>query len=107
MKKMLCCLFVMLCFSYLWGDAIERVKELSKEVMILNLLNGIEFSNEKKVSIKKCIRKVEEIEENFEREAEEQAELFEAGLEKSIEVLSNGKKIPPSLKKNISTYNLG
>lgn len=105
MKKMVYCLFVVLCFSYLMGEDIERVKELSKEVMILNLLNGIEFSTKQKLSIKICIKKVEEIEESFEREAEEQAELFEAGLEKSIEVLSNGKEIPPSLKKNISTYN--
>lgn len=104
MKKMVYCLFVVLCFSYLMGEDIERVKELSKEVVILNLLNGIEFSTEQKLSIKSYIKKVEEIEESFEREAEEQAELFEIGLEKSIEVLSNDNELPPSLRKDISTY---
>ncbi|GAH98486.1 unnamed protein product [marine sediment metagenome] len=105
MNSIVCSLLLIFCFSYLNGQDIERVRILSKEVKILNLLNGIEFSKEQKESIKKSIKKIEDIEKDFEREMVEYVELFEVGLEKSIEILGDGKELPPSLTKNISTYN--
>ena len=105
MKRMVCFLLVIFCFSCLYGQEFEKVKTLSKEVKILNLLNGIELSEAQKESIRKSIKKVEEIEDGFHKEVEEKTELFQAGLEKSVEVLGEGRELPPSLKKEISSHN--
>ena len=100
----LCFLLIILSFSFLNSQDMERVRMLSKEVKILNLLNGIELSKKQKVAIKSSINEIKKIEENFKREIVEKTELFEVGLEKSIEILSDGKELPPSLEKDISTY---
>lgn len=96
---------VTLLFASLNAKSTERVKDLVKEVKILNLLNGFEISEEQKSTIGKRIREIEKIQDRFEKTIENDAEIFEAGLEKTIEILEEGKKLPPSLKKDISTYN--
>ena len=91
--------------SVLSGGEIERVKELTKEVKILNLLNGFELTKKQRITLKKYIREVEKKEGEFEHYLEEKADLFETGLEKSIEILASGNALPPSLRKDISSYN--
>jgi len=105
MKRIICFLMVVFCFSCLYGQEFEKVKTLSKEVKILNILNGIELSETQRESIRRSIKKVEAIEDDFESDVEEKTELFQAGLGKSVEVLSEGKELPPSLKKEISSHN--
>jgi hypothetical protein len=95
----------MLICPVLNAGEIERIKELTREIQILNLLNGFELTEEQGSTLKKYIREAEKLEREFEDYLEENGSLFEAGLEKSIEILQKGKPLPPSLKKEISSRN--
>ena len=95
---------ILIC-SVLKGEEIERMKALTKEIQILNLLNGFELTELQTVSLKKYVSVAEKLERDFEYYIEENAELFEAGLQKSIEILAEGKPLPPSLKRDISAGN--
>ncbi len=104
MKKCFYFVLVLLSTSLLFGQDFDRIIGLTKEVKILNLLNGFELTTEQKKVIKKSIKEVQIIEKDFETQVEECLEIFDVALEKSIEILGTGKELPPSLKKEISTY---
>jgi hypothetical protein len=86
------------------GETTERVRELVREVQILNLLNEFELSEIQKEEIERSITEIGEIQDRFEKRIGDDAEVLEVGLKKTIEVLGEGKELPPSLKKDISTY---
>jgi hypothetical protein len=85
------------------GREMDKVKELTKEIQILNLLNGCDLSQQQVLELKEFVQRVEAIEREFNEYLEENAALFEAGLEKSIEILRKGEALPPSLRKEISS----
>lgn len=95
----------MLFCATLHGGEMERLKELTREIQILNLLNGFELTEEQTEMLKKKVRRVENLQSEFEQYLEMNGEIFEVGLEKSVEILAQGKELPPSLKKDIALNN--
>lgn len=87
------------------GEEIEHLRELTREIQMLNLLNGFELSGEQTVGLKRYVKEVEELEDEFKQYLEDHDELFETALERSIEILSEGGELPPALKKQISSHN--
>lgn len=95
---------ILICSGLKSGE-IERMKALTKEIQILNLLNGFELTGLQRISLKKYVSDAEKLESDFEYYIDENAALFEAGLQKSIEILAEGKALPPSLKRDIFVAN--
>lgn len=104
-RRMLCIVFVA------WvgiGSALglvedkpTKLRQLDREIVLLNLINGLHLTTEQMGALIDKIDEAERVRNEFSWETERRESSFEDILEDVKEVLSKGEEIPEDLKKRV------
>ena len=79
----------------------DKLHKLNRDIILLNLINGLYLTPEQTESLIDIIDKAEKVREDFEREVERNEGFAENVLEEVREVLVNAGEIPDDLKKRV------
>lgn len=78
-----------------------KIHELNRDIVLLNLINGLYLTEEQTVSLIEKIKEAEEAREVFEKALEEKEKNFEDVLKDVRDVLLTGDEIPDDLKRRV------
>jgi hypothetical protein len=83
------------------GDS-GRFQQVNREIVLLNLINGLHLNAGQRAALLERIQEAEEIRERFRREVNHQDGLFLPVLEEVRDILLSGKEIPHPLKQRVA-----
>lgn len=79
----------------------DKLHQLNRDIILLNLVNGLYLTPEQTESLIDKIDEAEKVREDFEKEIEQRKDFIEDVLKEVREVLMKGEEIPDDLKKRV------
>ena len=84
-----------------FSDTAEKARQLNREIVLLNLINGLYLTPEQMQTLVEMVETAEEVRSTFLLELDQNKSVFEDVLTEVRNVLIRGEGIPQDLKKRI------